>query len=65
MEYLIGLMNLAWHEVNGLLSVTERYRELNCYEPKDAPGLLDFVKVTSEFYPELTAWYEEESVSAA
>lgn len=61
MEALINLMNLAWDEANGELGVTDRYRDLNCYEPKDAPGLVDFARVTSEFYPELAAWYEEEA----
>ena len=61
MEYLIQLMDLAWDEVNGLLGVTDRYRDLNCYEPGDAPGVVDFAQVTSDFYPELTAWYEEKT----
>jgi len=61
MEYLIQLMDLADDEANHEMGVTERYRDLNCYEPKDAPGVVDFAQVTSDFYPELSAWYEEEA----
>lgn len=61
MEELIGLMDGALDEDHHEIGITERYRELNCYEPGDAEGLVDFVTVTSEFYPELTAWYAEEA----
>jgi len=61
MGELVALMDDAHDAFNGLYGVTERYRDLNCYVPDDAPGVVDFVEVTSEFYPDLAAWYEEEA----
>ena len=50
LELLDGAHQVGESEAAG---ITMRWRELNLMEPSDAPGLVDFVRVTSDFYPEL------------
>jgi len=58
---LITLMDLVWDEFNGLRGLTRRYRDLNYHAPGDAEALRDFVSVSSDYYTELSDWYEEEA----
>lgn len=59
MGELIALMDGARQEGMGK-GLTGAYRNYNLHF-SDAEHLVDFVTVSSEFYPELSAYYEEEA----
>jgi hypothetical protein len=59
---LIALIDGATGHLDGAEGLTGAYRDYNL-EGCDAERLVDFVTVTSAFYPELRAYYEEEARS--
>jgi hypothetical protein len=58
MGELIGLIDAAEAE-GGRKGLTNIFRDFNL--DKDPMELLDFVTVTSEFYPDLERWYRDEA----
>ena len=58
---LIALIDGATGHLDGAMGLTSAYRDYNLVGC-DADELVDFVTVTSEYYPELYAYYGEEAV---
>ena len=57
MGELVSLIDGATGHLDGATGLTTAYRNYNC----DPERLVDFVIVTSVFYPELQAYYAEEA----
>jgi len=61
MRELIALIDGATGHLDGATGLTSAYRNYNL-DACAAERLVDFVTVTSNFYPELRAYYAEEAV---
>ncbi len=59
-----GAVNLSWDETPNSLNRYPRYINIEAYDNPLAAGeaLIDFVQISSEFYPQLRAYFEEDTL---